>query len=519
MAAFKTKYISLPGAVRRLWSLVPLGGSLSEEVWRQRHRFLVGLTWFHAVIIALVGPVLGYSWELSFEALFRNGTVAHTLGEGLIVAFFAALAAWRKTGRTFRATTVGFGLMSSSAILVHLSGGYIELHFHFFVMLVFMALYQDWVPYGLAVLYVAVHHGVVGVLWPTEVYNHPAAINAPWTWAGIHAFFVLWSCVGSVIAWRFNEAAFAQTKLILDSAGEGIYGLDLDGKTAFINPAGAKMLSYEVEELIGQPMHDIAHHSKPDGIPYPHEECPIHAAFKDGTVHRVTDEVFWRKDGSSFPVDYVSTPIIERGEMVGAVVAFREVTRRKQAEEQIQRNLERIRALHDINVAVTSTLDLQSVLDLLLEKIDRLVPYSPTTAIRLFNRETKTLELVASRNLGEGEWTGDRWRSGRDLAGLVFETKAPLLVRNIQNNPGIENREFYRKHGFVSYLGVPLTAKDEALGVLSFYSKGERPFAKEEVEFLTTLAGQAAIAIHNSQLFAQVRRQALTSEDKNQQTN
>ena len=92
-------------------------------------------------------------------------------------------------------------------------------------------------------------------------------------------------------------------------------------------------------------------------------------------------------------------------------------------------------------------------------------------------------------------------------------------MRNIQNNPGIENREFYRKHGFVSYLGVPLTAKDEALGVLSFYSKGERPFAKEEVEFLTTLAGQAAIAIHNSQLFAQVRRQALTSEDKNQQTN
>src|SRR3989338_6282626 len=114
VAAFKTKYISLPGAVRRLWSLVPLGGSLSEEVWRQRHRFLVGLTWFHAVIIALVGPVLGYSWELSFEALFRNGTVAHTLGEGLIVAFFAALAAWRKTGRPFRATTVGFGLMSSS---------------------------------------------------------------------------------------------------------------------------------------------------------------------------------------------------------------------------------------------------------------------------------------------------------------------------------------------------------------------------------------------------------------------
>ena len=68
------------------------------------------------------------------------------------------------------------------------------------------------------------HHGVVGVLWPQAVYNHEAAYNAPWTWAGIHALFVLWSCVGSVVAWRFNERAFAQTALILEAAGEGIFG-------------------------------------------------------------------------------------------------------------------------------------------------------------------------------------------------------------------------------------------------------------------------------------------------------
>src|SRR3989338_1191108 len=237
MSSGKARHTSPPPLWRRLWSLVPLGGSLPEDVWRKRHRFLLGLTWFHAVIIALVGPALGYSWELSLEALFRDGTVLHTIGEGLIVALFAALATWRRGGREFQATAVGFGLMSSSAIFVHLSGGYIEFHFHFFVMLVFLALYQDWVPYLLSVLYVAIHHGVVGVLWPEEVYNHPAALNAPWTWAGIHAFFVLWSCVGSVIAWRFNETTFARTKLILDSAGEGVYGVDPDGKATFVNPA------------------------------------------------------------------------------------------------------------------------------------------------------------------------------------------------------------------------------------------------------------------------------------------
>jgi signal transduction histidine kinase len=102
--------------------------------------------------------------------------------------------------------------MSSSAILVHLSGGYIEFHFHFFVMLSFLALLQDWVPYILAIIYVALHHGLLGALSPEEVFNHAAAINAPWTWAGIHAFFVLCSCVGSIIAWRFSEKTLDKVK-------------------------------------------------------------------------------------------------------------------------------------------------------------------------------------------------------------------------------------------------------------------------------------------------------------------
>lgn len=173
---------------------------------------MLGLTWFHAVIIALVGPALGYSLEISLEALFRDGTVLHTLMEGFVVGLFAILGGWRRASRTFQASAVGVGLMTSSAILVHLSGGYIELHFHFFVMLSFLALYQDWIPYVLAILYVAIHHGLAGALWPEEVYNHAAAFNAPWTWGGIHAFFVLWSCVGSIIAWRFNEVVLGQVR-------------------------------------------------------------------------------------------------------------------------------------------------------------------------------------------------------------------------------------------------------------------------------------------------------------------
>jgi CheY-like chemotaxis protein len=137
--------------LKRLWSLVPSGGSLPENVWRARHRFLVGLTFFHVVVIALAGTVMGKRWALGPWALFDDGNALHSVGEAQVVAAFGALACWRRVGRTAQATFVGFGLMSSSAILVHLSGGYIEFHFHFFVMLTFLALCQDWIPYILAV--------------------------------------------------------------------------------------------------------------------------------------------------------------------------------------------------------------------------------------------------------------------------------------------------------------------------------------------------------------------------------
>ncbi len=142
------------------------------------------------------------------------------------------------------------------------------------------------------------------------------------------------------------ERLTRQNELILNSAGEGIYGLDLAGHTTFINPAAAKMIGWGLEELIGKAPHAILHHTKPDGSPYPREECPIYAAFRDGAVHHVDDEVFWRKDGTSFPVEYVSTPIRDdNGKLTGAVVIFRDITNRKAAEEALRESEEQFRNL------------------------------------------------------------------------------------------------------------------------------------------------------------------------------
>ncbi|ASC72490.1 Two-component sensor histidine kinase [Halomicronema hongdechloris C2206] len=134
------------------------------------------------------------------------------------------------------------------------------------------------------------------------------------------------------------EALRRQHQLILNAVGEGVYGLDLNGNVTFVNPAAAAMIDWDMEDLIGQSMHAVLHHSHADGTPYPREACPIYAAFQDGAVHRVTHEVFWRKDGTTFPVEYISTPLHdEAGQLIGAVVTFRDITQRKWAEAVQQR--------------------------------------------------------------------------------------------------------------------------------------------------------------------------------------
>ena len=153
-------------------------------------------------------------------------------------------------------------------------------------------------------------------------------------------FFVLRPLMMHITEREQAEEALEQlsqkNELILESAGEGIFGLDPEGRVIFVNPAAARMLGYEVEELIGEIHHSKVHHSKKDGTFYPMEKCPIYSAYKEGAVHHGTDEVFWRKDGTPVPIEYVSTPIQKKNELRGAVVTFRDITERRLAEEEVK---------------------------------------------------------------------------------------------------------------------------------------------------------------------------------------
>ncbi len=141
--------------------------------------------------------------------------------------------------------------------------------------------------------------------------------------------------------------------LMLASTGEGVFGVDLEGDCVFINPAGARMIGLEPQQVLGQNMHILTHHSHADGAHYPMDDCPIYNAFRQGQPCRIDSEVFWRQDGSSFPVEYSSYPVFDQGQVRGAVVTFVDITERKRAEDALhqakneleQRVAERTRAL------------------------------------------------------------------------------------------------------------------------------------------------------------------------------
>ncbi len=156
---------------------------------------------------------------------------------------------------------------------------------------------------------------------------------------------------GGIAAWQRVERVFRdierENQLILRAAGEGIYGVNAEGKTTFVNPVAERILGWSAEELVGTDIHSTVHHTHHDGRHYPHTDCPIYAAFRDGAVHQVNDEVFWRKDGTPVWVEYTSTPIRDRGVVVGAVIVFRDVSQRREADEKLRAALAEVDQLRE----------------------------------------------------------------------------------------------------------------------------------------------------------------------------
>jgi len=151
-------------------------------------------------------------------------------------------------------------------------------------------------------------------------------------------------------------------RILLHAVGDGIFVVDTLGRTTFVNPAALRMLGFAEDEMLGQQMHSLIHHSHEDGSNYPVEDCPMYASYTKAVDNHVEDEVLWRKDGSYFHVDYFSTPIIKDGKVEGAVVTFRDITKRKQAEEALLKSEEKYRTIIETSGTVISRLTLPVIL-------------------------------------------------------------------------------------------------------------------------------------------------------------
>jgi hypothetical protein len=171
--------------------VLPHGRPIGDELWHSRHRSVVNLLLVHVVGLAVYGVVRGFQvWHLVIE-----------IGAVLLITLAAKLA----RSRLLQSAAGTLALVSCSALLVHLSGGLIEAHFHFFIVVIVVTLYQSWVPFVLAMVFVVTHHGTVGVLDPSSVYNHQAAIDHPWLWASVHAMFVSGAAVAALASWKHAE--------------------------------------------------------------------------------------------------------------------------------------------------------------------------------------------------------------------------------------------------------------------------------------------------------------------------
>jgi PAS domain S-box-containing protein len=270
-------------------------------------------------------------------------------------------------------------------------------------------------------------------------------------------------------------------------------------KNRLVNPAAEALTGYTRKELLRMEFWQILHPDFKELV----KERGLRRQKSTGVPPRYEVKII-RKDGEERWLDYSGGMIKFHGEMAVIGTAI-DITERKRAEEQVHRNLRRTRALHEANLAATSTLDLKCVLDVLLESIDRFFSCPIISAVRIMNARTGFPETKTVRNMAEEEWAKVIPWGGHGLSKAVLENKQAVMVVDALADPRTRYPEFFREYGLVSFLGVPLIANGIVLGDISLFTKEKHLFNDEEIDFICTLGAQAAVAIQNSKLYEEMK--------------
>src|SRR5579884_489681 len=298
-------------------AVFPAGHTLSDRVWRLRHRVIVTVVCLHAVGVPVLGVTLGHS-------------VLFSVAAGVPVAFLGVLATASFLSRRGRAAVATAGLILSSALVVHLSHGYVEAHFHFFVVLAVIALYQDWMPFVLALALIVFDHGLMGTIAPALVYNHPDAQLHPRRWASIEGLFILAESAALLTYWRVNESVQLEARdsevhirQIIETALDAIVITDEGGRIIEWNSRAETMFGWTKVETIGRGIDSI--------LRWPQESSERRMPW--GNTRREATAV--RRNGECFAVE-VAMAVSEVGGSRLLTAFIQDITQRKRSEEEMK---------------------------------------------------------------------------------------------------------------------------------------------------------------------------------------
>jgi len=298
-----------------------------------------------------------------------------------------------------------------------------------------------------------------------------------------------------------------RVRLILDSAAEGIFGCDPQGTCLFCNRAAVRLLGYdEPVELLGRNMHALEHHTHKDGTPFPIDECPIYVGFHENRGVYIDDDIFWRKDGTSFPVEYWSHPMVRDDKTVGAVITFFDITERKKAEEELRKSEQRKRTLLEINNAIINNLTQEALFVSAYEAIRRVVSFD-RAAFLLYQPETKTLKLLSMDSDAESEF----FRLGKEydlqetrISKWVIESQQAVVRGDLEKEQQSPGDQRLVAEGIQSYCVVPLVAMGKSIGTFTVWSETKNRYSEADAELLQEVANQVALAIANMKSYEEI---------------
>lgn len=306
-----------------------------------------------------------------------------------------------------------------------------------------------------------------------------------------------------------------RSRLILDSAAEGIFGCDSHGTCLFCNPAAVRLLGYDdPSDLLGKNMHVLEHHTRRDGTPFPIEECPIYIGFHENRGVHIDDDIFWRKDGTNFPVEYWSHPLVRDGKTVGAVVTFFDISKRQEAEKTLRDSEQRKRTLLEINNAIISNLTQEALFASAYEAIQPVVPFD-RAAFLFYEPESKTLKLVSMNNAEKSEFfrVGKKYKLEESkISAWVLEHQQVVKCGELkceQSSPGEKQltpgESRLVAEGIQSYCVVPLVAMGTSIGTFTLWSEEQNRYTQADAELLREIANQISIAISNMKAYEEIK--------------